>query len=138
MLCVALVGCSIPADPDGTTDRVRHGVLRAGASAAGDMVVIAGDEVSGPLPELIESFATELGARVSWSVGSEEQLVDALERGVLDVAIGGMSTHTPWMDRASVTREYWLPSGESFVVLLPLGENRFQLTLETYLDGVAP
>lgn len=133
-LSVAVTSCVVPADPDGTTTRVQDGVLRAGASPSTGEVIVNGLRVSGPLPDLIDGFAADLDARVEWTIGSEEQLVDALENGTLDVAVGGMSAQTPWVDRAGVTREYVLPSGESFVVLVPLGENAFQAALERYLD----
>ena len=133
-LSAAVTACGVPSDPDGTTARVHGGVLRAGASPSTGEVIINGLRVSGPLPDLIDGFAADLDARVEWTIGSEEQLVDALENGTLDVAVGGMSAQTPWVDRAGVTREYVLPSSESFVVLVPLGENGFQAALERYLD----
>ena len=85
-LCVAaavlLTGCAtIPADPDGTLDRVRaDGVLRAGASPGGGLVRVDGDRVTGPEADLVADFAASLGAEVSWRVGGEEELVAAMER----------------------------------------------------------
>ncbi len=79
-----------------------------------------------------------------WTIGSEEDLVDGLERGGLDLAIGGMTERTPWSERVSVTRGYrgyrGVPSGhgEPVVILLPLGENRLQSALEQYLDEQVP
>ncbi|MCP2371866.1 ABC-type amino acid transport substrate-binding protein [Agromyces terreus] len=137
---LALTGCgiSIPTDPDGTLQRVvRTGELRAGASPAGTALVVDGDRVSGALADLVEEFAAEQGARVIWTVGSEEALVEDLEQGDLDLAVGEMTDQTPWSDRASVTRPYTdLPGleGRKTVLLLPLGENAFQSALETYLD----
>ena len=73
-----------------------------------------------------------------WTVDSEEDLVDDIVAGDLDLAIGGMTAATPWADRVSVTRGY--PSvegsgGADVAILLPIGENRLQAALETYLDG---
>jgi len=141
-LCAAvLTGCglSIPTDPDGTLDRVTGDVLRVGASPSGELVVVTStDAVSGPLPDLVTGFAESRDARVVWTVGSEEDLVDALETGELDLAIGGMTEATPWTDRVSVTRGFsGIPAsgGHPVVILLPLGENALQSALETYLDG---
>lgn len=137
VLCVALAGCGIPVDPDGTLDRVTGGELRAGASPSGTTVVIDGDDVSGPLPQLIEEFAAEHDAEVTWTVGSEEDLVDGLENGELDVAIGGMTDQTLWSDRASVTRAFQGREGadsRGFVALVPLGENGLQSALERFFD----
>lgn len=96
--------------------------------------------MTGPLPDLVAGFAATRDARVVWTVGSEEDLVDALEAGELDLAIGGMTDATPWVDRASVTRSFdELPGagGRSVVLLLPLGENAMQAALEAFLDGEA-
>jgi ABC-type amino acid transport substrate-binding protein len=136
----SLSGCGLrmPVDPGGTLDRIdESGMLRAGASPSEGLVDVSGAEVDGPLAELVEAFARERNARVTWVVGSEEQLVDALEAGELDLAVGGMTDATPWALRASVTRGYpGVPGSEGrpVVVLLPLGENALQVALETFLD----
>ena len=140
-LGVAGCGVTVPADPQGTLERVREGVLHAGASASGELVTIDGSEVGGTLAEIVEDFAESVDARVEWTVGSEEDLVDGLESGDLDVAIGGMTDATPWSDRVAVTRAYdTIPGSRGPVVLLvPLGENAWQAQLEGYLDReVAP
>lgn len=137
---LSLTGCAltVPTDPQGTLHHVEtSGHLRAGATPIGDALVVDDDHVSGPLVDLIEGFADEHGARVEWTVGSEETLVDALESGELDLAVGAMTDATPWSDRVSVTRGYpgLAGSGDArLVALLPLGENALQSALETYLD----
>ncbi|KAF2415316.1 hypothetical protein B1729_00260 [Microbacterium sp. B35-04] len=135
-LGVAGCGVTVPTDPQGTLERVREGVLHAGASASGELVTIDGSEVGGTLAEIVEEFAESVDARVEWTVGSEEDLVDGLESGDLDVAIGGMTDATPWSDRVAVTRAYdTVPGARGPVVLLvPLGENAWQAQLEGYLD----
>jgi DNA-binding transcriptional LysR family regulator len=132
--------CGIPRDPDGTLDRVTGGTLRVGASPHDGLVIVDDGVVSGSLATLIEGFATDRDAEIDWTVDSEEGLVDRLERGSLDLAIGGMTDATPWADRVGVTRGYPdLPgsAGSNVVVLLPMGENALQAALETYLDREA-
>lgn len=138
VLTAAGCGIRIPSDPDGTLDRITGHELRVGASASEGLVAIDDDVVSGPLPSLIEGFAAERDAEVVWTVDSEERLVDRLENGRLDLAIGGMTDSTPWAERVSITRGYAdVPGadGRRVVVLMPLGENALQTALETYLDG---
>jgi ABC-type amino acid transport substrate-binding protein len=134
--CLAGCGVSVPTDPEGTLDRVRGGELRAGASASGSLVTVDGDRLGGSLVELVDGFAASIDARVDWTVGSEEELVDALEAGELDLAVGGMTDQTPWSDRVAVTRGYTGIAGasRSVVILLPLGENAWQSEIERYLD----
>ncbi|MGK3953531.1 transporter substrate-binding domain-containing protein [Microbacterium sp. I2] len=135
----ALTGCgvTVPADPDGTLDRVRGGELRAGASASGQLVTVDQDHVDGSLAELIEGLADSLDARVEWVVGSEEELVEGLENGELDIAVGGMTDRSPWVERVGVTRAYASIPGagdRSVVMLVPMGENAWLATVEGYLD----
>ncbi|MFB7893257.1 hypothetical protein ACFC1I_13720 [Microbacterium sp. NPDC056044] len=138
-LCIAGCGFTVPSDPQGTLDRVRGGELRAGASASGELVTVDGSKVGGSLAELVEAFAQSIDAKVAWTVGSEEDLVDGLEAGDLDLAIGGMTDATPWSTRVAVTRGYdSIPGAKApVVVLLPLGENAWQAAIEGYLDKEA-
>ncbi|WP_282006406.1 ABC transporter substrate-binding protein [Propioniciclava sinopodophylli] len=141
---VVLGGCAaIPADPDGTLDRVRtQGVLRAGASPGADRIEVAGADVSGPEAAVVQDFAASLGAHVAWSVGGEEELVAAMERGELDLIAGGLTDASPWSDRVALTRPYITsasPDGErKHVLAVPLGENALLFALESWLDGRAP
>ena len=136
-------GVAIPADPEGTFDRVSGGELRVGASPDGELVAVdvdrgAGGRVDGALADLVEGFADDIDAEVSWTIGREESLVGALEEGELDLVIGGMTDETPWTDRAAVTRGFPdLPGVEgdrSVVFLARLGENRFIGAVERFLD----
>jgi hypothetical protein len=140
---VMVTGCGIqvPADPDGTLDRVRSAaVLRAGASPAGRALTVTGATPSGPLVELVDRFAASEGAEVEWTVGGEEELVGRLEAGSLDLVTGDFSEQTPWVDQVSVTRGIRGVDGlgdRPAVILLPLGENAMQAAVEEFLDGEA-
>jgi polar amino acid transport system substrate-binding protein len=139
---IVLAGCtSIPADPDGTLERVQGGVLRVGVTENEPWVELSGSEPSGTEPTLIAEFAAQQGADVEWVAGSEATLAEALEAGELDVVIGGFLEDTPWMEFGAVTRPYveaGTPQGtEKHVMLAPLGENAFLVELETFLDEAA-
>lgn len=136
---LALSGCtlSVPADPGGTLERVEGGVLRAGASVDDGLVSEEDGEVSGPLVDLVEEFAHTYRAKVRWTVGSEESLVAAVQRGELDIVVGGITSDTPWIDRTGASRGYpEIPQagGRDIVMLVPLGENGFLFELESFLD----
>lgn len=140
LVLAALAGCGItvPSDPEGTLDRVSGGVLRAGATHHEPWVVTGVGDLAGDEPALLEEFAATLDAEVEWTVGNEESLVAALERGDLDVVVGGFTDATPWADRAATTvpyREAPGPDGsqEKHVILARMGENRFLVALEEFL-----
>ncbi|MCT1364740.1 MULTISPECIES: hypothetical protein [Microbacterium] len=140
IVAAALSGCgaTVPADPDGTLDRVTGGELRVGTSPDPGLVETDGGRPHGPVVALVDGFAASLDAHVTWTVATEESLVGMLETGDLDLVAGGLTPDTPWIDKAGVTRGY--PGiegagGRELVMLVPLGENAFLSALETYLDG---
>ena len=140
LVIVALSACtSIPRDPDGTLERViERGELRVGASPSGDLVVLSGADPSGREVDLVEGFAEELGVDVVWTVSGETELVGAMERGELDVLVGGLHADSPWSDKVAITRAYAesTEAGETVkhVLAVPIGENAMLVRLERYLD----
>ena len=110
-LSVALVasafsvpGCeAIPADPEGTLERVSGGVLRVGMSEHDPWTALEDGERSGVEVRLIEEFAAERAAEVDWHDGGEEFLIGELHRGALDVVVGGLTAKSPWVDQAALT-----------------------------------
>ena len=159
LVAVTLGACgSLPRDPNGTLERVQaQGVLRVGASPAHGLVVIdgngdandnsngesddnsSGESVGGREAELAEGFAQEVGAEVRWVPGGESELVAAMERGELDLIIGGLHDDSGWAEQISLTRPY-SESTEAdgttvrHVLAVPLGENAMLVRLERYLD----
>lgn len=130
-------GLSIPADPDDTLDSVTGGVLRVGTSPDGELVEVSQGDPTGTIVDLVDRFADSIDADTEWTVASEETLVTDLEAGDLDLIAGGITPDTPWIDKAGVTRGYRGiegSDGRELVMLVPLGENAFLSTLETFLD----
>lgn len=139
-LVITGCGMQIPADPDGTLERVRGDTLRVGVSEHAPWVELGAEGTpSGTEPALLTEFAEQLDAEIAWTAGSEAALVVALERGDLDVVVGGFLDSTPWVERAAVTRPYTETQSAdgtaSHVMLTPLGENAFLSELERFLDA---
>lgn len=138
-MTAALAGCgvSVPADPDGTLQTVSGGELRVGVSADENLADVSADTPSGPIIDLVDTFADSLDAEVEWTIGSEETLVTMVEEGDLDLVVGGLTDQTPWIDRVGVTRGYREVDGaedRAIVMFVPLGENAFLTELEGFLD----
>jgi polar amino acid transport system substrate-binding protein len=124
LLCttVLLSSCQYPRDPDGTLDRAEGGVLRVGVTHADPWVLIEGERpVGGAEVELARRFARDLGARVEWVIGSEQQLVDAMKEGQIDLLAGGLTSKSRWKKDVALTRPYidscavvGVPPGDSF------------------------
>ena len=133
-------GASVPADPDGTLDRVRGGVLRVGVTENPGLVDLGDGEPRGTEPELLREFAAVVGADVQWVEGSERELVEGLRYGELDAAAGGFRDDSPWEQKAGMTRPYAETADEhgttaKHVLLVPEGENAFLLELDTFLQA---
>jgi polar amino acid transport system substrate-binding protein len=119
---IAAAGCQYPRDPDGTLNRVEGGVMRVGVTEADPWVVLEGDRpVGGAEVELTRRFARELGARIEWVQGSEEELVDAAKEGQVDLILAGITSKSRWKKDVAFTRPYvetrsvvGIPPGRSF------------------------
>ena len=122
LAAVAATGCQYPRDPDGTLNRVEGGVMRVGVTEADPWVVLEQDRpVGGAEVELARHFARDLGARIEWVQGSEEELVDAAKEGQVDLIAGGLTSKSRWKKDVAFTRPYvetrtvvGVPAGESF------------------------
>jgi hypothetical protein len=150
-LGTALAGCDLPRDPEGTLERVRGGVLRAGVCEIPPWVVREGDRPLGVEPALLQRFAAGLDARIEWQWGSAEEHLAALEHHRLDLAACGLERSTPWRKRVGLTLPYHVerrppdaPGGRTaeHVLAVPPGENAWLVALERFLvaerSGVAP
>ena len=141
---MVLTGCGmqVPADPEGTLERIEGGVLRVGATENAPWVEVDDSgEPSGTEPALVSDFAERHGATIEWTAGSEATLLDALDRGELDLVLGGFVEDTPWTELGAATRPYaetQTPDGtEKHVMLVRMGENGFLVALESFLDEEA-
>jgi polar amino acid transport system substrate-binding protein len=122
LAAIAASGCQYPRDPDGTLNRVGGGAMRVGVTEADPWVVLEGDRpVGGVEVELARRFAREVGARIEWVQGSEEELVDAAKEGQVDLIVGGLTNKSRWKKDVALTRPYvesrlvvGVPPGGSF------------------------
>jgi polar amino acid transport system substrate-binding protein len=122
LAAITASGCQYPRDPDGTLNRVDGGVMRVGVTEADPWVLLDGDRpVGGAEVVLARQFARELGARIEWVQGSEEELVDAAKEGQVDLILGGLTSKSRWKKDVAFTRPYvetravvGTPPGESY------------------------
>lgn len=139
--CVMLAACSVsvPSDPEGTLEQVSGRTIRVGVTNDDPWVRLKQDQdPAGTEPDLLRSFAASLDAEPRWIPGSEQELVQSLKDGDVDVVIGGFTDDTPWSTDAGTTRPYTESTDdqgrtEKHVMLVPLGENAFLLELDRFL-----
>jgi ABC-type amino acid transport substrate-binding protein len=135
VLPLSLAACGLPRDPEGTSERIGSShALRVGVTDNRPWTSAAGAEPMGIEPDLVRQFASRIGAKVQWTTGSETSLAQALKHHDLDLAIGGFDAKTPWMSIAGVSRPFTeMADKKKHVFLTAPGENRFILTLDTFL-----
>lgn len=138
---MVLTSCSlqIPTDPDGTLDRVRGDVLRAGVSPNPPWTEVdSEDDPVSVEPDLVRGFADRLDAEVDWKIGAESELIPQLQDNQLDLVIGGLNGTTPWSGTIGLTRGYLTRIDDEgdrkdHVMAIMNGENAFLFELEDYL-----
>ena len=144
LLTVALLGgCSatIPADPEGTLERVTGGTLRVGVSPNPpwtDLPSGTDAEPEGIEPDLVRDFAETIDADIEWTSGGEEDLMGRLEDRELDLVVGGLTARSPWSSHVALTYRYLETVAadgqkELRVMAVPMGENAFLVELERFL-----
>jgi len=135
LLALGTTACGLPKDPEGTSQRIAatH-ELRVGVTDNGEWVDAHGAEPTGIEPALVRQFATRIGAHLLWSRGSETSLAQSLKHGEMDLAIGGFDAKTPWKKTVGVSQPFAQTTDKKkHVFLAAPGENRFILTLDTFL-----
>ena len=98
--------CQFPRDVGDTLAEVRDGTLRVGISEHEPWASARSAEPTGVEVGLVREFAERLGAEVDYTVGGEEELVEALRRRDLDVVIGGITDRTRWKKEVGMTKPY--------------------------------
>lgn len=111
--------CDLPRDVEGTLERVRGGVIRAGITESDPWTVLADAGPSGVEVAVLRDFAETIDAEIEWTLGSEEELFGALEMHELDVVIGGLTSTSPWSGQVTFTHPYLTTAG---VIGWPKGE----------------
>lgn len=137
-LWFAVIGCEMPRDPEGTWQRSQAEAFRVGLSSHPPWTDLHDGRPTGIEVQLVRRFAQRIGADVRWRPGAESELVTLLDRGELDLVIGGIKHTTPWSSHAGLTRPYadWLD--EKPVWLVRQGENRWLLEIDKFLQASRP
>lgn len=131
---LALTACDrFPRDSRDTLERVEHGELRVGVIEHAPWAFGDDGPEGGPRgadAELVRGFAEDVHAHVTWRRGPAGELFISLERGELDLVIGGIRKDTPWKKRVALTRPYYADR----VIASSPGENALLLRLERAIE----
>jgi polar amino acid transport system substrate-binding protein len=132
-LTLVLGACGLPKDPDATLERVEGGFMRVGVSHHAPWTIVDGDARSGVEVELVRDLAETLDAEIQWVEAPEAQLMESIELGNLQLAIGGFTADNPWSSRVSFIQPYYILGEDQHVMAVPHGENAWIAKLERFL-----
>src|SRR5687768_16386141 len=132
-LLMLLASCGLPRDPEATLDRVQGGFMRVGIADSAPWTVAHGATRAGVEVELVTAFAETLDADIEWVNGPEAEILESIELGNLDLAIGGFTADNPWSSRVSFIQPYFVLGEDQHVMAVPHGENAWIVRLERFL-----
>ena len=133
VLVLVLTACGLPRDPEGTLERVEGSAMRVGITDSPPWTAITDDEPAGVEPALIEELARDLDAEVEWVEGSESEILEQIELGHLDLAIGGFTADNPWSKKVTFIQPYFTLGEDAHVMGVPHGENAWIVRVERFL-----
>jgi polar amino acid transport system substrate-binding protein len=134
-LMLLLAACGIPRDPEGTLERVIGSAMRVGITESEPWIVLDGGEPSGVEVDLVQGFASELDTEIEWVNGSETEILESIEMGQLDLALGGFTADNPWSSKVSFIQPYFVLGEDQHVMAVPHGENAWIVRLERFLHS---
>lgn len=119
LLLLFQASCTMPRDPENTTETVRHHVMFVGVSENPPWVTRGDDDTPGGIEvRLVQQFARQIDAEVEWQWGTVAQHLEALHQFELHMAIGGLTTTTPGSAMVAMTQPYYV---SEIIVALPPG-----------------
>jgi polar amino acid transport system substrate-binding protein len=104
---LATSACGLPRDPEGTLERARGGVLRAGLAVRDPWTRLEDGRPAGIEVELVEAFARHIDADIEWVTGSEADVIEALVVRELDLVVAGLTSTDPWATEVTFTHPYY-------------------------------
>ena len=133
VLAFALTACDLPQDPEGTLERVEAGAVRVGITGSPPWTVVTDGEPAGVEAALVEGLARELGSEIEWVDGSESEILEQIELGHLDLAVGGFTADNPWAKKVTFIQPYFTHGEDEHVMAVPHGENAWIVFVERFL-----
>jgi len=128
---LALAGCNVPRDPEGTLETVQGQELRVGVLKFGQN----GDKDR----PIVEQLAASLGSKLVYVEGDAHALFEDLKRGRLHLVVGGVPESTPFAKELGLSK----PVGplhdaheeEERVLAVRPGENAFLLRVNEVIEA---
>lgn len=130
VILMLVAGCNdFPRDSKHSFDEAKTGELQVGLTENHPFVSQDNGHLSGAEIEIIEGFAREHNLKVRYTIDSESDLIEELEKYKLHLVAGGFKKSTIWSSKAGFS----LPYDYEHVLLVPKGENKLLYKLEQHI-----
>ena len=107
--------------------------MRVGITDSPPWTVLADGEPGGVEASLLRELARDLDAEIEWVEGSQSEILEEIEEGHLDVAVGGFTADDPWATKVTFIQPYVTLGEDEHVMAVPHGENAWIVRLERFL-----
>ena len=107
--------------------------MSVGITESPPWTIVTDGEPGGVEPALLEELAHDLDAEIEWVEGSQSEILEDIEEGHLDVAIGGFTADDPWSKKVTFIQPYFTLGDDHHVMAVPHGENAWIVRLERFL-----
>lgn len=128
-LFLCLTSCVFPKDPENSFETARRESLQVGVVSNPPFSKVEDGVFSGTEVRMIQEFAEKERLEISFTAGSESELVKQLENFEKHIVVGGFAKKTIWKKKAGMTAPY----DKKHVFLIPKGENRLLDHLEDFI-----
>ncbi|WP_335965778.1 transporter substrate-binding domain-containing protein [Galbibacter sp. PAP.153] len=127
---ISFVGCELPKDSrDSVLDAQING-LKIGVVVNPPFTVHDNTGFSGSEIELLQEFCSEKSITYQLIEGTESELIKKLNKADIHIIIGGFKKNTIWQEKVGLTKTY----DEEHVLLVPKGENKLVMELESFME----
>jgi len=135
LLIIATACKEIPADPNRSFEKAIGTGLSVGYSVNPPWVTEKNGTPGGIEPGILNAYARSAGIKIVWEKGSEQVLLEKLEKQELHLVIAGLTKDTPWKSRKiGLTKPYRRNDKTRHVMAIQQGENRLLMNIERYFQ----
>ncbi|HET8809422.1 MAG TPA: transporter substrate-binding domain-containing protein [Flavobacteriaceae bacterium] len=128
-LLLFFIRCDFPQDPNHSFEEAKQSGLKVGVAINPPFTFLKNGNLKGSEIELIKNFAEKKNLDLDFTIATESELIEQLEKHQLHVVVGGFDKKTIWNKKSGLS----VPYDGKHVFLVGKGENKLLFELENFL-----
>lgn len=129
LLLLFFIRCDFPQDPNHSFEEAKQSGLKVGVAVNPPFTVFENGTFKGSEIELIKNFAEKKNLDLDFTIATESELIENLEKYELHLVIGGFDKKTIWNKKSGLS----VPYDGKHVFLVGKGENKLLFELEKFM-----